>query len=91
MRKTESSYASKGQLPLGTARRDLLRCGNGIGEDDLGQAILVAGIGVGDVSLGFLEFGLAEFDGKSGRAVAELLTPSSVTGAVVRDAAEMDS
>ena len=28
----------------------------------MGQAILVAGIGVGDVGLGFLEFGLAEFD-----------------------------
>jgi len=28
----------------------------------LGQAVLVAGIGVGDVGLGFLEFGLTEFN-----------------------------
>jgi hypothetical protein len=60
--KTESSKTSKGRLTLGTARKDLLRCGDGISEDDLGQAILILGIGVGDVGLGFLEFGLAEFD-----------------------------
>jgi len=47
---------------LGTTRWALLRRRNGISEDDLGQAILVCGIRVGDVGLGFLEFGLAEFD-----------------------------
>jgi hypothetical protein len=31
----------------------------------LGQAILVAGIGVGDVGLGFLEFGLTEFNDRA--------------------------
>ena len=51
---------SEGRLPLGTARRDLLRWGNRISEDDLGQAILVFGIRVGDVGLSFLENGLAE-------------------------------
>ena len=62
MRKTDSSAISEGELYLGTARRDLLRCGDGIGQNDLGQAILVAGISVGDVGLGFLKFSLAEFD-----------------------------
>ncbi len=60
--KTESSETSKGRLTLGTARKDPLRCGDGISEHDFGQAILIFGIGVGDVSFGFLEFGLAEFD-----------------------------
>jgi len=31
----------------------------------LGQAILVFGIGVGDVGFGFSEFGLAEFDDRA--------------------------
>ena len=31
----------------------------------MGQAILVLGIGVGDVGLGFLELGLAEFDDRA--------------------------
>ncbi len=43
VRKTESSEISKGQLPLGTARRDLLRERDGLSEGDLGQALLVFG------------------------------------------------
>src|SRR5216683_8243493 len=41
--KSEASDLSQGRLPLGTARRDLLRCRDGKGEDDLGQAMLVPG------------------------------------------------
>ena len=47
--------------------KGLSRSGNRVREDDLGQAILVFGIGVGDVGLGFLEFGLAEVQGRQTR------------------------
>src|SRR5260370_14383955 len=60
--KIEAPEICQGRLPLGTARRDLLWCRDGIGEDDLGQPILVLGIRVGNVGLGFLEGSLAEFD-----------------------------
>ena len=67
--------------PLGTARRDLLRRRDGISENHLGQAILVIGIRVGDVGLGFLEFGLAKFDdGAETEVVAGLREVEGQTG-----------
>jgi len=41
--------------------RQLFRCGGGKGKDHLRHAVLVGGVGVGDVRLGFLQFGLGEF------------------------------
>ena len=53
--------------------QDLVRCSHRIGQDDLRQPILVAGVGIGNVGLGFLEFRLAEFhDGTEAEVVSGL-------------------
>src|SRR5579864_7219253 len=51
----------------------LFRCGDGKGQDHLGQAVLIGGIRIGNVRLGFLEFGLRELDdGTETQVVASL-------------------
>ena len=49
-------------LPSAPRGGVLFRCGNGIGEDDLGQAVLVSGVGIGEVCFRFLEYGLAKLN-----------------------------
>lgn len=49
-------------LCTGPEEPPLPGCGDCIGQGDLGEAILIAGVGVGNVGFGFLEFGLAGFD-----------------------------
>jgi hypothetical protein len=71
--KLGSSAPSVNGLPPSNTRKDLLRCGYGKCEDNLGQAILVFGVGVLDVGFGFLEFGLGKFDdGAETKVVAGL-------------------
>jgi hypothetical protein len=59
-------------LTFCTGKR-LFRCGHGKGEDNLGQAILVFGVGVFDVGFGFLQLGLGKLnDGAETEMVARL-------------------
>ena|SRR5258708_10822558 len=72
--KANSSVNSEGRSPVRNVGRGLLRQLNGIGEDNLGQAILVFRVGIGDVRFCLPQFGLTEFHNRSQSLQEKLLS-----------------
>src|SRR5689334_1345188 len=63
----------------------LFRCSSGKGKGYLGEAVLVGGVGVGDVRLGFLQLSLCEFhDGAETQVIAGLGEIQSEAGLLAK-------